>query len=121
MGRPMRRHIWPTILGLIWLAVPASALAAPPAHYILKAKMDAPAGRIAATLTVTLPETSGETDFVLGDRFKIERLETSQGGTTAVAATDDPIPHLQRIAVRFPGPPATHSVTFVYSGPINQA
>ena len=119
--RPTGRRIWPTILGLVWLAAPACALAAPSAHYDLKATMDAPAGRIAATLTVTLPETSGETDFVLGDRFKIERLETSPGGTTAVAATDDPIPHLQRIAVRFAGPPATHSVTVVYSGPINQA
>ncbi|HWE46724.1 MAG TPA: hypothetical protein VG407_11925 [Caulobacteraceae bacterium] len=90
-----------------------------PAHYDLKARLDAAAGRIAATLTVSLPVGAGDTAFVLADRFRIERVDAGPGGAATIAPVDTPIPHLNRIAFHFTDPRAPHWVSIVYDGVVN--
>jgi hypothetical protein len=105
---------------LVLLSVPAMASAEMPAHYDLKARVDAPAGRISATLEVTLPGSGEEIAFILGDRFRLDRVDAGPGGSVNVTPSAAPVPHLNRILVRF-GPRArTHRVSFVYSGSLNE-
>jgi hypothetical protein len=111
---------WAGALAVVWLAGPTAAWAARAAHYDMKARFDAPAGRVSATVVVTLPDTTGETAFVLGQRFRIDKVEAGPGGQVAITAVDKPIPHLQRIAVRYGGKPASHRVAVTYSGPVNE-
>lgn len=113
--------LWRAALAMVWLAAPAAALAAAPPHYDLKARLDPASGRIEATVKVTLPPAEGETAFVLGDRFKIDRVDPGPGGTVTTAPTATPMAHLNRIAVRYAGKPAAHTVTFAYSGPVNHS
>jgi len=121
-GRVTARWKWVVALvALTWIATPAAARAAPPTHYDMKMKFDVAAGRVTATVTITLPEGSGETDFVLGDRFKLERVDAGRGVRVAIMAADKPMPHLNRIAVHFPARMAgPRRVRFDYSGPLNQ-
>lgn len=109
-------------LALLWIATPVAAMAAAPAHYDMKMHFDVTTGRVAAVVTVTLPEANDETDFIIGDRFKLERVDAGKDAQVAITSIDKPIPHLNRIAVRFPvGAPGTRRVRFVYNGPLNQA
>ena len=115
------RHIAGAIMVLASTA-PFSTRAATAPHYDMALRFDAPTGRLAATVTITLPGTQDETDFILGDRFTLERIDGGRGAQISVTPADKPIPHLNRIAVRFPaGPGATRRVTFVYHGPVNEA
>lgn len=126
MGGSARRVTakWRGLLALIvlsWIATPVAARAAAPAHYDMTMKFDVVAGRVMATVTITLPEGSGETDFILGDRFKLERVDAGRGVRVDTMAADKPMPHLNRIAVHFPARAAgARQVRFDYSGPLNQ-
>lgn len=115
------RRGWAAALLLSVASAPTAALAAAPAHYDLRARVDATTGRIAATVKVTLPASSGETAFILGDRFKLDRVAAGPGGAVTVTPADKPLPHLHRIAVTYAGKPTTHVVTIAYDGPVNTA
>jgi hypothetical protein len=93
----------------------------PPAHYDLKGHLDARAGSIAATLAVSLPAGSGDTAFVLADRFRIDRIDAGAGGEVAVTPADTPLPHVTRIAFHFRDPGASHKLVIAYHGIINDA
>jgi hypothetical protein len=109
-------------IAVLGLAAPFSARAATAPHYDMALRFDAPAGQLTATVTITLPDARGETDFILGDRFTLERIDGGRDAQISVTPVDKPIPHVNRIAVRFPaGPGGTRRVTFVYHGPLNDA
>ncbi|NZA28620.1 hypothetical protein H0E84_19785 [Luteimonas sp. SJ-92] len=122
-------HGWRFLLAALALALvawPASAdasaaEAAPetaPAHYALRARIDADGtlhARVAIELTAEA--AAAPLSFLLAERFAIQRTDAGTGGTVAIAATDQPIAGLQKITAQFAGPgPARLELD--YSGPL---
>lgn len=101
-------HDWKGILAAAALALAAAPAQgedgqAPdaPAHYTLHARIGAE-GRLQARVVIDLDAESAAkpTSFLLAERFEVERAEPGPGGTVSIAATDTPIPGLQKITVQ---------------------
>lgn len=109
-------------IAILCSIVPSPGRAQTAPHYDMTLRFDAPAGQVTATVTITLPDARGETAFILGNRFKLDRIDAGRNARVSVMPADNPIPHVNRIAVRFPGRHiAPRRVTFVYHGPLDEA
>ncbi|MES2054344.1 MAG: hypothetical protein V4564_00270 [Pseudomonadota bacterium] len=111
------------LLTTLWLAaMPARAepSPAPIAHYQFSARFDVARGTITAKATITLPAASGETAFVLGERFTLTGTSNDCGARIELAPATAPLPHLQRIALRSGDARRACRVTIAYHGPIDE-
>lgn len=87
-------------------------------HYQVLASIAA-GGELTADVTITLPATFREGDFILGRRFALQPIETSPHADVRVEPTDQPLDGLHGIHLRFDAEPAQPvTVRFRYSGPI---
>ena len=87
-------------------------------HYQVLATVAA-GGELTADVTITLPATFTEGDFILGRRFALQPIETSPHADVRVEPTDEPLGGLHGIHVRFDAAPKRSvTVRFRYSGPI---
>src|SRR6185436_578206 len=87
-------------------------------HYQVLATVAA-GGELTADVTITLPATFPEGDFILGRRFALQPIETSPHADVRVEPTDEPLGGLHGIHVRFDAAPKRSvTVRFRYSGPI---
>lgn len=114
MGRRIAAWI---VLALAWLGA-AAVHAEPAAHYRIEAHFDPRQGTLAAEVTVDLPRSGPEVDFLVGRRFTVDEVKTGRGAQVASSQVDRPIPELTQLAIRFPndGP---HRVVFRYHGPLD--
>jgi hypothetical protein len=105
----------------VLLSSAAPAIAAEP-HYAIDARIDPKTKQFTADVAIILPpeEIGNSTVFVLGDRFKLAKVEVGPGASYQVEPADKPIKNLQKITVTFATPPtAPRTLRFRYDGPIN--
>jgi hypothetical protein len=106
---------------MIAAAALAAAAQAQPSHYDVKARIDPRTGVISAHVVLTLQpqDLTPETGFVLGQRFKLSKVQA--GGGAQITTTPFQVAHIhvQRVGLKFPAQPTRPvTLTLDYSGPL---
>jgi imidazolonepropionase-like amidohydrolase len=93
------------------------------AHYKVTARFDR-GGQLQAAVEIVMPlaEIGAQTSFLLGERFKVAKVDAGRTAQIDIAPTDQPFAGLQKITVRFDeAPTAPVTVRMRYAGPVNLA
>jgi len=107
-------------LAILWACCSPVQAAIETSHYDIDARFDANA-QLNATVDIDMPaaEAGAETVLLLSARFKVASIDAGPGSSISTAQTDQPVPGLQSIAIRFGKVGARAHVRMRYAGPIN--
>ena len=115
------RPAWIFAAAQLCFGPPAVLAAAEMAHYEIDARFNEN-GQLSAAVEIVMPpaEAGAKTVLLLNERFKVTSVDAGSGSVVSITSTDQPVPGLQSIAIRFAKPPAQRArVRMRYAGQIN--